>query len=77
MLRSIGGAIQLLARLEPDGDLALTAKRDQFVDARPSGALRDQYSIKRPAGAQRFADGMDSYQQGHYDKGTSSMAVPS
>ena len=76
MLRTICRAIQLLAKLEPHGDFALAAQRDQFFDARPPGSLGDEHSIERTPCAQGFTDGMDSYEQGHYDKGTSWMAGP-
>jgi hypothetical protein len=71
MRSSIRGAIQLLAGLETNRDLALAAQRDQLLDAGAPGALADQHAIERPPGPQGLPDGMDSNQRGHYDKGTS------
>ena len=70
MRGSVGGAIQTLARLETNRDLALAARGDQLLKTRACRALDDQDALERPPGAQRFPDGMDSYQRGHYDKGT-------
>ena len=77
MLRSVCGTIQLFPRLETDGNLTLAAQCHQFFDARPTRTFCNQYPIEGTAGAQGFPDGMDSYQRGHYDKGTSLMAAPS
>ena len=67
---AVGGAVELLPRLEAQRNAALLAKRDQFLQPRASRALGHQNPVKRTAGAQGFADGMDSGKREHYDKVT-------
>jgi hypothetical protein len=55
----------------------LATQSDQLVDAGAFGAFCDYHTIEGTAGAQGFPDGMDSYQRGHYDKGTSLMTPDS
>ena len=60
----------MFARLKTHRNIALAAQIDQFLKARPAGALGDQDAIERAPRPKRFPDGMDSCEQGHYDKGT-------
>ena len=70
MRHSSGGAIQPLARLHANRNTALAAQVDQFLQTRPRRISGHQDILERTPGPERFADGMDSCQQGHYDKGT-------
>jgi len=72
VLRSTAVAVQLFARLKPHGNLPFAAQLDEFLNARTFRAFRKEDALDRPSCAQGFSDGMDSYQRGHYDKGTSS-----
>jgi DNA-binding transcriptional MerR regulator len=70
MPRAGRSAVQMLARLETNRYAALPAQLDQFLQTRSPGTLDDQHAIERTARPERFPDGMDSCEQGHYDKGT-------
>jgi hypothetical protein len=59
------GTVEGFAGLKTDGDLALPAEFDDFLEAGSAGSFDDKDAIERSAGAKRFADGMDSGEQGH------------
>lgn len=64
------GAIEMVARFEADGDAALAAQVDQFLDAGAGCTLYNEDAIERTARPDRLPDGMDSRERRHYDKGT-------
>jgi len=67
--------VQLLARFETNRYVTLPAQIEQFLKTRPRGSFDHENPVERAAGPQGFPDGMDSYERGHYDKGTL-MSVP-
>ncbi len=64
------GTIEMLARLEADGNFPVAAQVNQFLDPRSAGAFGDQNAVEGAAGPNRLSDGMDSCERRHYDKGT-------
>lgn len=61
LMVSVGaGAVERVFRLKPDGDGAVAAEVDDFLDAGSAGAFGDQDAIKRASGEEGFADGVDA-----------------
>ena len=69
--RAVGRPVKLFFRIKADRYVTLPAQRNQLLQARASGSFGDQHAVEGTSGTQRLPDGMDSYKQGHYDKGTS------
>lgn len=70
MCGAADGTVQLVARLKAHGDPSLAAQVDQFLHARPTGALGDDHTIQWTGRTNSLPDGMDSCERSHYDKGT-------
>ena len=70
MIGAAGRPVQVLTRFETHGNRAFAAQFDDFLQARTGGAFDDQDPVEGTRGPQRFADGMDSRDGSHYDKGT-------
>jgi DNA-binding transcriptional MerR regulator len=65
-----GGAIELIARFESHRNLAFAAEVDDFLNSRCGRAPGDHDIVEGAPGPESLADGMDSCERRHYDKGT-------